>query len=408
MAETKQNPISDLVNDARERLKPEASAQAEQLQKLEGSLQQLRARQTRFEEAVGRQLDELAKFEPPPSVSEEPLEKLLGSVRNLITATLPEQVLEALTEEAQQMGVRAAVFDVRGKAAWGASARGFGPQVTDKAFRALVVPLNQDGPFRQVYETGGHVDANAERLRKSRNLLDKIKPAPNGPILLVPVRSAGSVSAIFYADPGETENRLPVNRLKILAEFAGAQLDRLMALSGGVPAEAVGPSADGSGEPQADVTETVEAVEEAAEPQAAAPRASVAASAAVSAAPTVEAPTMPDTPPAAPPQPAAAAGFDLSQLGEEEQKCHRDAKRFAKLLVSEIELYNKTKVADGRKNKDVYSRLKSDIERSRQTYEKRFAKSVVKQVDYFHEELVRTLAANDPSLLGPGYPGPSA
>jgi hypothetical protein len=87
---------------------------------------------------------------------------------------------------------------------------------------------------------------------------------------------------------------------------------------------------------------------------------------------------------------------------------HKDAKRFAKILVSEIELYNKTKVADGRKNRDLYKRLKSDIDRSRQTFEKRFAKVLSKQFDYFHDELVKALALNDPALLGPEYPGPSA
>src|SRR5262249_47019991 len=72
----------------------------------------------------------------------------------------------------------------------------------------------------------------------------------------------------------------------------------------------------------------------------------------------------------APPPPAAA--FDISHLSESDQKVHKDAKRFARILVSEIELYNKTKVADGRQNRDLYKRLRSDIDRSRQTYEKRF------------------------------------
>jgi hypothetical protein len=65
-------------------------------------------------------------------------------------------------------------------------------------------------------------------------------------------------------------------------------------------------------------------------------------------------------------------------------------------------------VTDGRKNKDIYRRLKSDIDRSRQTYEKRFGKALPKQFDYFHEELVRSLASNDPSLLGSDYSGPKA
>jgi hypothetical protein len=108
-----------------------------------------------------------------------------------------------------------------------------------------------------------------------------------------------------------------------------------------------------------------------------------------------------------PPATAPGAGFDLLQLSEAEQKAHKDARRFARLLVSDIELYNKAKLAEGRKNKDLYKRMKLDIDRSRQTFEQRFGKTVGKQFDYFHDELVRTLAGNDPSLLGSGYPGPS-
>ena len=103
----------------------------------------------------------------------------------------------------------------------------------------------------------------------------------------------------------------------------------------------------------------------------------------------------------------SAAAFDLSQFSEADQKLHKDAKRFAKLLVSEIELYNKAKVEDGRKHGDLYLRLKTDIDRSRQTFEKRFGKSLSRQFPYFHEELVRTLAANNSSVLGPDYPEPA-
>jgi hypothetical protein len=106
--------------------------------------------------------------------------------------------------------------------------------------------------------------------------------------------------------------------------------------------------------------------------------------------------------------PAVATEPAKPELSEAEEKIHRDAKRFARLLVAEIELYNKTKVGDGRKNKDIYKRLKSDIDRSRHTYDKRFGKTLPKHFDYFHEELVRSLASSDPSLLGTDYPGPAA
>jgi len=436
LAEIQQNPIPELVNQARERLAQQFRAHAEQLQKLEHGLQELRSQYQQLEEAVQQQLDLLAKVElpaPPAPVADASLEKVLAAVRDLITATLPEQVLEVLTEDAEELGVRAAVFDVRGKAAWGSSARGFGAGLADKVFRGLVVPLSQDNPFRTCFETGGHVDVSVDLLKKNRNVLDKLRPSPGDPILLLPIRSAGSVSAIFYVDAGGKEKELPVDALKILAEFAGAQLDRLMAFSGGVSAPAEVAQAEPepveavAEEPVREVpvatieAEPVEAPAAAealpapvlgetvpveAAPPSPPPPPAPAVEEPVKAAPRAEEPVVAPPPPA--PAPAAPAlGFDLSRLSEADQKIHRDAKRFAKLLISEIELYNKAKVTDGRKNSDLYKRLKSDIDRSRQTYEKRFGKTVGKQYDYFHEELVKTLAGNDSSLLGPDYPGPS-
>lgn len=226
---------------------------------------------------------------------------------------------------------------------------------------------------------------------------------------------------------------LPVDALKILTEFAGAQLDRLMALSGGVATEAVEAAVvEAEPVPESPVEATIEA--EAAEPveeagasvtvasatpavesapvaqEALPPVVEVVPPPVAAPAPPVEAPPPVVEAPVPEPLPAqpAAVGFEIAPLSEADQKIHKDAKRFAKLLVSEIELYNKPKVADGRKNKDLYKRLKSDIDRSRQTFDKRFVKSLPKQFDYFHEELVRTLAANDASLLGSDYPGPSA
>ena len=426
MTDRLKNPIVELVNQARGQLGAEFQAQAERIQQLEQSVQGLRDRHQQLETSVQDQLEKLAKVEipapaaAPPSAPSPMLGQVLAAVRNLITATLPEQVLEVLTEEGVNLGVRAAVFDVRGKAAWGAAARGFSG-LSDKVFRGVVVQLSQDTPFRTCFETAGHVDTDAQGLKKNRNILDKLSPGPQDTILLLPVRSAGSVSAIFYADTGGKGQALPVDALKILAEFAGAQLDRLMAFSGGLtaPVEAAVPAPEAL-EPVPEEPAPVVAAQpievepvEFETPQASAP--------AITPAPVEAVPVLGETvpvqvqeappaaaPKAAPPAPVAATGFDLAQLSEEEQRGHRDAKRFAKLLVSEIELYSKAKVQDGRKSGDLYKRLKSDIDRSRQTYEKRFSKTVGKQYDYFHEEVVRILAGNDAKLLGSDYPGPTA
>jgi spore germination protein GerM len=88
-------------------------------------------------------------------------------------------------------------------------------------------------------------------------------------------------------------------------------------------------------------------------------------------------------------------------MAPEDQKAHDDAKRFARLVVSEIKLYNEAKVTEGRKTRDIYERLKEDIERGRQMYHDRVSQVVRDASDYFHDELVRILAGGDPNALGP-------
>ena len=76
--------------------------------------------------------------------------------------------------------------------------------------------------------------------------------------------------------------------------------------------------------------------------------------------------------------------------------------------MSEIKLYNEPKVREGRNACDIYVRLREAIDRSRQMYDKRVAPPVASRFDYFHYELVNTLAEGDPAKLGPDYPGASA
>lgn len=93
------------------------------------------------------------------------------------------------------------------------------------------------------------------------------------------------------------------------------------------------------------------------------------------------------------------------EVPEEERRLHNDARRFARLLVSEIKLYNEQKVADGREAGDLYDRLREAIDRSREMYDKRVQQPVAEKFDYFHYELVTSLAEGHDVKLGASYPG---
>jgi hypothetical protein len=80
------------------------------------------------------------------------------------------------------------------------------------------------------------------------------------------------------------------------------------------------------------------------------------------------------------------------------------ARRYARLLVSEIRLYHEADVAEGRERRDLSTRLGSEIARARVLYEQRVPPDVRRRTDYFHAELVRTLADGDARLLEAARP----
>lgn len=98
--------------------------------------------------------------------------------------------------------------------------------------------------------------------------------------------------------------------------------------------------------------------------------------------------------------PGRAFAGGPAEGGAEGDARHDEARRLARLLVSEIRLYNEEEVEEGQRNRDVYERLKEDIDRSRQMYEERVDPEVRDSTDYFYQELVRNLGGGDPEALG--------
>lgn len=76
------------------------------------------------------------------------------------------------------------------------------------------------------------------------------------------------------------------------------------------------------------------------------------------------------------------------------------ARRYARLLVSEIKLYNESAVRLGRQKHDLLDRLRPEIERARRLYDQRVSPAIGGRSAFFQQELVQTLADGDPSLLG--------
>jgi hypothetical protein len=118
--------------------------------------------------------------------------------------------------------------------------------------------------------------------------------------------------------------------------------------------------------------------------------------------PAVQIPEPARAPAAAKSEPA----FDVASLSAELQELHRRANRVAKVAMQDIKLLRPKDVRLGRENKDICTRLRSDLDKARKEYDRRFRAILDHPVDYFHRWMVDILAEGDSDALGE-YPYPS-
>jgi hypothetical protein len=105
------------------------------------------------------------------------------------------------------------------------------------------------------------------------------------------------------------------------------------------------------------------------------------------------------------PAPKKSGGPDWDLLNAADRSLHLRAQRFARVQVAEIRLYQAAAVESGRSRGDLYSALQDAIDTGREAFRQNFVSASQNMVDYFHQELVRTLANDNPATLGEKYPG---
>ncbi|MCX6609541.1 MAG: hypothetical protein NTW74_01685 [Acidobacteria bacterium] len=98
--------------------------------------------------------------------------------------------------------------------------------------------------------------------------------------------------------------------------------------------------------------------------------------------------------------------FNWDDLSQEQRELHMRAQRFARVQVAEMRLYKDDAVKSGRRDSNIYLRLKGEIDEARERYMSQFLDGQQHMRDYLHGELVETLAIDNPQLMGPDYPGP--
>lgn len=341
---------------------------------------------------------------PPPAPIGPGFEHLKAALAQIDKGTSLSEVLTYLVDEAQRHVERAAMFIVKGPSAIGWYGRG----VPTETVKQVSVPLNADTVFRSVQSGRQALRGPLAHTPGTAQALARLGGTPQG-LLAVPLILRDKLAAILYCDTRESE--VPASEadfIEILVHFAGKTIDILSLApkpAAAAAAPAVARTTSGSTPERAAAIRA--GGDEVRERAGVAPPRPTAAPAPPAPAPAPAAPThdsdgsstvifRPGSMP-----PIAAVPARPAPVTPEDQKAHDEAKRFARLVVSEIKLYNESKVSEGRRNRDLYERLKDDIERGRQMYTERVSAHVRDSTNYFYDELVRILAGGDASALGP-------
>jgi hypothetical protein len=361
------------------------------------------------EDEIAAAMSEVVAQQPPASGGGADYSALKASLRAIEKGASLSEVLTYLVNEVGQYIDRAAMFIVKGPNAIGWYARGVQPP---DVVKSITVPLNGETVFRVVFNSRHAERGHISQAANTSQALARLGGRPEG-ILAVPLILRDKLAAILYCDSKQEEIPAGVaDMIEILVSYAAKTIDLI---SAGPKPAGVGATTGTSIERATAIRTGGDEIRERAgvpRPPASAPSSASAPAGDGEGTSTVmfnastfatmkqqagAASRPPVAAPSAPPRPPPVS----RPHSPEEQKAHEDAKRFARLVVSEIKLYNESKVNEGRRNKDIYERLKEDIERGRQMYTDRVPGNVRNATNYFYDELVRILAGGDANALGP-------
>jgi hypothetical protein len=397
---------------------------------------------------------ELAASESTRTQASSDMAIVKSAIEEIETQKTQAEVLKTLVNRASSFAPRVVFFVVKGDQIRGWRARGLEGSVGDNAVQQMTFPSSADTMVNEVVRSRATWSGNPNSYADDHLLLNRLGDQPPQRIITVPLVVRGRAVAVLYADSAALDaDAINLEALETLVRVAGMAVGLLSLAQARAVAkpkaesETTTPAEAPSYTPERVYDEPAPAESVAEEAPEDLPTAEPVAVASEAELPTVEpelveaTPVEPElveatpieslpevmpvdastaeafsTPAPAPPEPASTpapsrrrgsydAALPVEISDEEEKRQHHDARRFARLLVSEIKLYNEQKVVDGRAQANLYEKLREYIDRSREMYDKRVKAGVSAKYDYFHHELVNTLAEGDAAKLGEAYPG---
>lgn len=283
--------------------------------------------------------------------SRVPLETLDRKIAELASFLSPSEIFRALLEGTSAGAPRAAVFLMREGRWKGWSSIGY-PRDAAARQRQLALPPDAGWLASLAAET----DARWSTLAAGEAPPEFGQPRYDETVGL-PVRVGGKAVAILLAQREATEDPWSPAALSLLCQAARLRLEldlawrRLRTLTASAAAPAAGVPAPLPAEP----VETQ--------------------------------------------NPTELAPWGGSSAGAESDPHLEEARRFARLVATDIRLYNEEAVVTGRRQRDLAQRLEEQLKRGREAFARRFPDIGPEGETLLREAYVQVLAAGDGTLL---------
>jgi len=386
---------------------------------------------------------ELAASESARTQASSDMAIVKSAIDEMESQSSQGETLKSLVNRASSFAPRVVFFVVKGEQVRGWRARGLQGSIGDEAVQQISFSLAADTFVSDVVKSRQTWSGPPNSHSEDELVWPRLSEQPPQRIVAIPLVVRGRAVAVLYADSaGLDADAINLEALEILVRVAGMAVGLLSiaqapAPAQPAPAEQVEPAPveeTSAYTPTREYEEPVPSTAAPAEEVEELPIVEPTPSAEEVAQPEMVEPTPEPVPAFSEPEPVVEstpayastlgageapaapattgrrrgsfdAALPIEVEDEEEKRQHQDARRFARLLVSEIKLYNEPKVVEGRSQGDLYNRLREYVDRSREMYDKRVKPNVTARYDYFHHELVNTLAEGDASKLGEAYPG---
>ncbi len=379
-----------------------------------------------------RELIALRPAIPPSEIPEKPplIPILHAGIRGLRQENSQGRLINHLLNTLNKLVSRVALFVVKEDKLVGWDGRGF-ENLTELDFRKMIIPLPSESVFYEVVKNEGIYRGPFPVFKGDKRVLTFLEGEPQE-VLLIPVVVRGKVSGVIYADewPEKIHVKNP-EAIEILVDYAEAMVE-LLPIKSKYPLKpketlelkpspapekpevstgdttrkevsfksfGVSPSFSEEDTRPGVISEGIE-IEEAEELE-------------------VEVPSQDSSP--TPTSWGESVGMEeveeleveeeeipeeekqiIEEIPAEDRALYEAAMRKARVLVSDLILYNREKIEKGKQKGNIYKELKDEIDLAIEIYKKKVGEKVKK--DFLYEELLKKVADGNPSLLK-GYPG---